>query len=155
MIVTRAAGGVFFEATLLFRGDFRPERPAVPVLTPDVRSTLAEVGVPGGLLVRGDLRAMTEASLGMALDAALGAVSTASALSEAVLETRAVRFASPNVPPAELIEELALLLWDKGIETSFGRSWSPVPAGCVGVGAGGEAQEIREIIERHILCVNL
>jgi len=74
-----------------------------------------------------EIRAFHSEELTGALDMALRSVTEYAALTEAVLETHAVRLADPSVAPAKLVEELARQLWGAGYRVSFGPSWVPVP----------------------------
>ena len=84
-----------------------------------------------------EVRAFYAEQLTGALDVLLRCVTTHAALSEAVLETRAVRLADPAVTSATLVEALARQLWDAGLPVSFGPSWKPAPDADVAVGARG------------------
>lgn len=93
---------------------------------------------PGMCRLSCEIRALRTDHLAAALDLVLRRVTEHAALAEAVLETRAVRLASPAAPPAILLERLARLLWEAGHRVSFGPSWEPLPAGIViSVGSRG------------------
>jgi len=99
--------------------------------------------------ITGKVRAFSEADLRLTLDAFLRAISKAAALSEAVLEARAVRFASPAVTPAAILEALARDLGDAGFPVGFGRSWSPAPNADAAIGTGGAEGHFAELFSGH------
>lgn len=102
-------------------------------------------------VVAGEIRAFTERELGAALDAALRVVSVSAALSEATLEVRVVRVASPGVAPPLALEELARDLWDAGFAVRFGRSWSAAPGAEISVGIGGAEGAFEDFLRGHPL----
>ena len=72
-----------------------------------------------------------------ALDRTLRSVINYAALTEAVLETRAVRLADPSTAPPQLVEALARQLSDAGLLPSFGPSWTLVSGAHLSVGTRG------------------
>ena len=93
--------------------------------------------------------ALTERDLGSALENILRTLTTSAALSDAVLETRAVRVTPPASAPATTLQALALDLRDAGFGVRFAPSWSPVPEGAIGLGILGAEQELLSFIEAH------
>ncbi len=71
------------------------------------------------------------------MNSVLRSVTTYATLTEAVLETRAVRLVDPRAPSAALVKALARQLWSAGLRVSFGPSWAPVPDADVSVGTRG------------------
>ncbi len=140
-ISTRNAGAISFEAKLSWRpGDGILSGPILDEPTPgtrfyslvqadDITSTTRQVSC--------EVRALHAEELTAALDSALRSVTVHAALSEAMLETRAVRLANPTVAPATLVEVLARQLWGAGFPVSFGPSWTPAPDADVSVGTRG------------------
>jgi hypothetical protein len=59
------------------------------------------------------------------------------ALTEAVLETRAVRLAEPSSASSPLVETLARQLSFAGLVPTFGSSWVPTPGAHLSVGTRG------------------
>ena len=93
---------------------------------------------PGAHRLSCEIRAPRTDHLAASLDLVLRQVSEHAALAEAVLETRAIRIASPTAPPAVLLERLARHLWEAGHRVSFGPSWDPLPSGTgISVGCRG------------------
>ncbi len=84
-----------------------------------------------------EIRALHVEQLTGALEAVLRSVAAHAALTEAVLETRAVRLADPSVAPSPLVETLARQLSDAGLRPSFGFSWTPAPGADLSVGTRG------------------
>ena len=81
-----------------------------------------------------EIRALRNEQLTTALDTVLRSVTAHAALTEAVLETSAVRLAKPSSPPAALVEDLARQLGSAGFRVSFGPSWTPLAGADVSVG---------------------
>ncbi len=84
-----------------------------------------------------EIRAFYAEELTGALDRALRSVTDYAALTEAVLETRAVRLVPPAVTPVALVERLARQLQGTKLPVSFGPSWTPIPGADVSVGTRG------------------
>jgi len=87
--------------------------------------------------------------LAAALDGLLRAVAAHAALTDAVLEVRAVRAVEPIVYPAPLVERLARDLWEAGFSVNFGPSWVPVHEDGLAVGSGGSEAEIEGYLRDH------
>jgi hypothetical protein len=104
-----------------------------------VRLSVAETEDPGSAVRRivGEIRALTQQELGSALDAVVRTVTTAAALTEAVLEVEAVPCVTPKATSPRALQELARDLWGAGFPVRFAPSWTPAPGAdvCVGVGA--------------------
>ncbi len=83
------------------------------------------------------MRALHIEQLTCALDAVLRSVAAHAALTEAVLETRAIRLAYPWAAPSPLVKTLARQLSDAGLRPSFGSSWVPAPGADLSVGIRG------------------
>jgi len=83
-----------------------------------------------------EIRALCIEQLSGALEAVLRSVAAHAALTEAVLETRAVRLADPSAP-SPLVETLARQLSGAGLRPSFGPSWTPAPGADLSVGIRG------------------
>jgi hypothetical protein len=96
-----------------------------------------------------EIRALHAGQLTDALDGALRSVTAHATLTEAVLETRAVRLADPTAPSAALVEELARQLWSAEIPVSFGPSWTPTPGADVSVGSRGLEEALDAFLLAH------
>jgi hypothetical protein len=96
-----------------------------------------------------EVRALRAGQLADALDDALRSVTVHAALTEAVLETRAVRLAEPTVPVVALVEDLARQLWNAGLPVSFGPSWTPAPDADLSVGIRGLEGALEAFLRAH------
>ena len=149
---------VDFSATLAWQspGDV-PTGPVLGVLTGLEPGTLrysfteTDESHRTARVVAGEIRAFTEWELGAALDAALRVVTVTAALTEATLEVRVVRVASPRVAPPPALEGLARDLWDGGFAVRFGRSWSAAPEAEISVGIGGAEGAFEDFLRGHPL----
>lgn len=140
-ISTRNAGAISFWAAFSRRPD--EKRRTLPVLgdpppgarfyrlahTCDATSNNTEISC--------EIRALRVEQLTGALQAVLRNVAAHAALTEAVLETRAVHLAEPSASPSPLVETLARQLSDAGVDPSFGPSWTPTPDADLSVGTKG------------------
>jgi hypothetical protein len=140
-ISTRNAGAIYFRAILSQRPD--GERHVVPILAdppPGARfyslARACDAG-SGNKEISCEIRALYVEQLTGALDAVLRSVAAHAALTEAALETRAVRLADPSAAPSPLVETLARQLSDAGLRPSFGSSWVPAPGADLSVGTRG------------------
>jgi hypothetical protein len=84
-----------------------------------------------------EIRALHVEQLTGALDAVLRSVAAHAALTEAVLETSAVRLANPLTAPSTLVKTLARQMSDAGLRPSFGSSWTPAPGADLSIGTRG------------------
>jgi hypothetical protein len=96
-----------------------------------------------------EIRAFHVEQLTGALDAVLRSVAAHAALTEAVLETRAVRLSDPMVVPSPLVEALARQLSDAGLRTSFGSSWVPISGADLSVGTRGLEDAFETFVVRN------
>ncbi len=96
-----------------------------------------------------EIRALHNEQLTAALDAALRSVTAYAALTEAVLETQAVRLADPSVTSPALVEEVARQLSGYGLRLSFGPSWTPAPWAAASIGARGLEEALEGIFRVH------
>jgi hypothetical protein len=128
-----------------------PPSPTLPALPETARCSIVETDDPetGRRGILGEILALSERDLGSALENVLRSLTTSAALSEAVLETRAMCVTPPAAPPATTLQTLALDLRDAGFGVSFAPSWTPVPQGAVGLGILGAEQELQSFIEDH------
>lgn len=130
-----------------------PRNPTLPGLANDGRARcyIFEVDDEAAVsrTISGEIRAFTGPDLRRTLDDVLCSISKAAALSEAVLEVRAVHLASPAVTPAAVLETLARDLQDAGFPARFGRSWFPVPDAEAAVGTGGAEPDFVEFLRGH------
>jgi len=99
--------------------------------------------------ISGEVRAFTEPDLRRTLDTVFRSISKTAALSEAVLEARAIRICSPAVTPSAVLEALARDLRDAGFPVTFGRSWSLVLNAETAVGTGGAEADLVEFLRGH------
>ena len=96
-----------------------------------------------------EIRALRLEELSTALEAVLRSVTAHAALTEAVLEARAVRLADPMVTSAPLAETLARQLSDAGLRSSLGPSWTPAPGANASVGTGDLEDAFRAFLGAH------
>jgi hypothetical protein len=96
-----------------------------------------------------EIRALHVGQLTGALEAVLRSVAAHAALTEAVLETRAVRLADPSAAPSPLVETLARQLSDAGLRPSFGLSWTPAPGADLSVGTRGLEDVFETFLATH------
>ena len=115
------------------------------------RISVAETEDSGstGRRIVGEIRALTQQELGSALDVVVRCVTTAAALTEAVLEVEAVRWAIPEAASARALQVLARDLWEAGFQVRFGPSWTPAPGADVCVGVGGANRELKDYLSAH------
>jgi hypothetical protein len=152
-ISTRNAGAISFRATLSWLSE--EGVPAGAVLdepTPGARfySLLQTDHLESATReISCEIRALYTEELITALDAALRSVTAHAALTEAVLETRAVRLANPSEVHPTLVEKLARELSDFGLRASFGPSWIPVRGAEVSVGTQGSEGVLERFIRTH------
>jgi hypothetical protein len=151
-ISTGSAGAISFWAALSRRPD--EERRGVPVLgdpPPGARFySLARTrdAASGNTEISCEIRALHVGQLTGALEAVLRSVAAHAALTEAVLETRAVRLANPSAP-SPLVETLARQLSDAGLRPSFGPSWTPAPGADLSVGTRGLEDVFETVLATH------
>lgn len=150
-VATRTAGVVEFTATLSWRSAGEMPENYVTSSLPEfgedcVRYSLRETGDNERAVrfVSGEISSLEEESLGAALDAVFRAVGGVAALSEAVLETRAIRIAAPRQTPARLVERLGRDLSEAGFEVSFAPAWTSTNGADLGVGAAGMRREVED-----------
>jgi hypothetical protein len=152
-ISTSNAGAVTFEAALSWNPDDGiPTEPILGKPTPGARFyslVQTEDPISATRRVSCEIRALRAERLTGALDDVLCSVTAHAALTEAVLETRAVRLAGPTVASAALVEELARQLWDEGFSVSFGPSWTPAPGADVSVGIEGMESAFGAFLRTH------
>jgi hypothetical protein len=152
-ISTRNAGAISFEATLKWQLDDGITAELVldepPTGTRFYSLAQVEDTVSAIRRVSCEVRAFYAEQLTSALDVLLRCVTTHAALSEAVVETRAVRLADPAVTFATLVEALARQLWDAGLPISFGPSWKPAPDADVSVGTRGLEEAFEAFLLTH------
>ena len=141
-ISTRNAGAIYFRAILSQRPDW--ERRVVHILgesSPGARFYyLAHASSDAGSdyeEISCEIRALHVERLIGALDGVLRSVAAHAALTEAVLETYAVRLADPSPASSSLMEALARQLSSAGMRPTFGSSWVPIPGADLSVGTRG------------------
>ena len=148
------AGAVEFRATLAWRSpEDVPRGPTLlepPGPPGPARCTLTETegAEPATRRFAGEIKALTQTELGVALEAVLRAVTTAAALTEATLEVRAVRSVPPRVSSSRALEGLAHDLWGAGFSVSFEPSWAPAPEAEAYLGVDGR-DDLREFLRSH------
>jgi len=96
-----------------------------------------------------EIRALHPAELTGTLDAVFRSVTAYAALSEAVLETRAVRLAKPSEVSPMLAEALARQVSDFGLRVSSGPSWVPTPGADISVGTRGSGEMLKRFLLSH------
>lgn len=154
-IATRTAGVAEFGATLVWdRDEDAPPSLTLPALPGTVRCSVVESDTPGEdprREILGEIRAMTERDLGLALETVLRSLTVAAALSEALMEARVLRLTPPRATPSRTVQTLALDLWAAGFRVRFGPSWTPARDGAaVALGfRGAEAEELARFLGGH------
>jgi len=141
IIFTRNAGVTYFQAMLSQRPDGNSiVGPILGDIPPGARLySFAQTrdADTGNLEISCEIRALHIEQLTGALNVVLRCVTAHAALTEAVLEARAVRLADPSAAPSPLVKTLARQLSDVGLRPSFGASWVPVPGADLSVGTRG------------------
>lgn len=148
-IVTRSAGSVEIQASLEWRSpQDAPHYSLFPAIPAGARFSLQESSGSDGTsrLVSGRLHAFRERILARVLDLVLRSLTSQAALTEAVLETRVVRLATPQAPQASLVEKMAHELWCSGQRVTFGPSWEPICDVDLPLGAAGFEDELVDLL---------
>jgi len=151
-IATRTAGRIEFSATLCWDVLAQmPPAPTLPLLQENARCSVVETDDPSVVTraIMGEILALSETHLGLALETVLRSLTIAAALSDAVLETRATRHRAPAPAPATTLQALARDLWNAGFRVAFAPSWTPVPVGAVGLGVRGAERELEGFLRAH------
>lgn len=122
----------------------------------------ARIDLPGGTALKLDhfedrenatrslsaeITGLTRAHIGAALEDALRSIAAYAALTEAVLEVRAIHGPPPRVVPEELLGSLARDLYDAGFTVRFAPSLTPGIG--VPLGMQGAEKELREFVDAH------
>ncbi|CAN5831286.1 hypothetical protein BH18ACT11_BH18ACT11_04060 [soil metagenome] len=151
-VATRSAGLIEFSATLSYRcaGEV-PEALAPPALPDTVRCSIVETGDPEEARreILGEILALSETDLGIALETVLRSLTITATLSDGVLQSRAARLAPVRQAPVAALQTLALDLRDAGFAVRFAPTWTPVTEGAVGLGIRGAEQELERFLESH------
>ncbi len=128
-----------------------PQEPTLQILPPSARCSVVETDDLGANRreILGELLALSEDDLGSALDRVLRTLTTAAALCDAVLETRAARVARVRAAPAATLQALALDVRGAGFSVRFAPTWTPLAEGEIGLGIGGAERELRGFLEEH------
>jgi hypothetical protein len=152
-ISTRNAGAISFRVTLKTRpGEGMPFGPILGDPSPGARFyslILADDPASATRRISCEIRALHDEQLTAALDSALRAVTAHAALTEAVLETRAVRLAGPSETPASLLKELAQHMSGAGLRATLGPCWTPAPGADVSVGTRGLEETFEAFLQAH------
>ncbi|MBA2534669.1 MAG: hypothetical protein H0V21_06635 [Rubrobacter sp.] len=151
-VATRSAGLIEFSAAFSYRrAEEVPEALALPALPDTVRCSFVGTGdlEEGRREILGEIMALSETDLGIALETVLRALTITAALSNAVLQSRAARLAPVRQGPAAALQTLALDLRDAGFGVRFAPTWTPVAEGAVGLGIRGAEQELERFLEAH------
>lgn len=99
--------------------------------------------------LRAEITGLTRAEIGAALEDALRSVAAYAALTDAILETRAIYGSPPRVVPAAALGSLARDLYDAGFAVRFAPSLTPTPDAGVPLGMRGAEKELREFLEAN------
>lgn len=151
-VAIRSAGLIEFSATLSYRcAEEVPEALALPALPDTVRCSVVETvdRAQGRREILGEIMALSETDLGIALETVLRALTITAALSGAVLQSRAARLAPVRHAPPAALQTLALDLRDAGFSVRFAQTWTPVAEGAIGLGIRGAEQELERFLEAH------
>lgn len=148
-LATRIAGSAELEAILQWRSP--GDMPARTDILGAVTRELADAGDRGNATrtLRAEITGLTLADIGAALEDALRGITAYAALTEAVLETRAIHGPPPRVVPAALLEPLARDLHDAGFTVRFAPSLTPAPDVGVTLGMHGAEKELMEFVDAH------
>lgn len=152
IVATRCAGLIEFSATLSW-GSAKdvPREPTLRTLPAGARCSIVETDdlCENRREILGEILALSEDDLGSALDTILRALTTAAALSDAVLESRAARVAPVRPAPAVALQALALDVCEAGFPVRFAPTWTPLGEGEIGLGTCGAERELRDFICGH------
>lgn len=151
-VATCSAGLIGFSATLSYRRtEDVPGAPLLPALPDTVRCSVVETGdhEENRREVLGEILALSETDLGLALETVLRSLTITAALSDAVLETRAARVVPVRRAPAATLQALALDLRDAGFGVRFGPTWTPLAEEAIGLGIRGAEKELTRFVEAH------
>lgn len=98
--------------------------------------------------IHGEVAALTQSQLGVALEAVLRGATTFAALTEATLEVSVVRTIPPRIASPRALEALARDLWEAGFPVRFGPAWTPAPRAEAYLGVGS-LEDLREFLRAH------
>lgn len=153
MIATTTAAVMRFEARLKWRS--RKDIPRRPVPG-------SQLSFPGRVLlneredersyareITGEIRALDEEALAAAAGSVLSRLTEAATLTEALLEAGTVRTASPVIPSAHLLEEVAMELRAAGVKVWFRRSWETAGEGDLALGGYGIGERMKAFLYSH------
>ncbi len=145
---------IFFEATLNWRPD--DGMPTVPVLPGDrlpeaklCSLVQTDDATSATRRISCEIRAFYAEELTGALNRTLRSVTNYAALTDAVLDTRAVHLVPPAVTPAALVERLARQLHSTKLPVSFGPSWTPISGADASVGTWGYEETMENFLLAH------
>lgn len=96
--------------------------------------------------VFGEIKAFDERDLEETLNFALRDIVNVATASEAVLETRVLKSASPFAPSYSVVSGLAFLLWGSNVRVTFGSTETPLKGADIALGTGGADGEFEEIL---------
>lgn len=99
--------------------------------------------------LRVEITGLTRADIVAALEGALRSIAAHAALSEAVLEARAIYGPPPRVVPAASLGSLARDLYDAGFPVRFAPALMPAPEIGLPLGMRGAEKELREFVDAH------
>ncbi len=125
-----------------------PQDSLIPSFPETVRTRLTNSpGTDGATrLVTGEIHALSSKDLAEALDLFLRTLTEKAALTDAVLETSAVRLASPRAMQGTLVCAMAHELWEAGFRVTFGPSWEPFLDGDLALGAAGDNSFLEDFV---------
>lgn len=125
-----------------------PKESLLPVLPDTVSSLLTECSETeeNTRLVAVELRALCGRDLSSALDLILRNLTSKAALTDAVLETRATRTASPKTFDPSLVCSVARTLRGAGFDVTFGPSPYSVAGADLAVGTRGSNGELESFV---------
>ena len=128
-----------------------PESIGLPEFPGGIRDELREKREPEDLSceVFGHVLALSEGELGAALEMFFRSITAFAALTDAILETNAIREANPSCPSQQDVEALAHDLWRGGFRVGFGVSWTPISTPGIAVGCRGAETEILDFLREH------
>lgn len=128
-----------------------PSGPTLPDLSGPFALSLDEVDdtETATRTISGEIRALTEPALRHALDAVLRAVTAQAAVTEAILETRAVYRCRPKIAPSDALQVLARDLWEAGFPVQFSPCWESIAENGLAVGVDGDEGGLTGFLRAH------
>jgi hypothetical protein len=127
-----------------------PAKPTLRDLPTGARLSVVETDDGAGTReILGEILALSEADLGSALEDVLRSLTVAAALDDAILETSAARLEPVRPALGGPLQTLALDVLEAGFPVRFAPTWTPLSAGEIGLGVGGDEGRLLAFIGAH------